>query len=305
MVLCVLLLSVQLAHTMTRTLKKEPAIVIAAFGTTTEAEATYDFFEEQLKKELPQEYKNLKITWAFTSEIVRERANKKFKEAGIETRYLSLMQVLANLENDGYRKVALQPLHIFPGQEYEEVKKVVKAFSHLNLKISLGGTLFHDWPEVFEVIDSMEPDFLPSDQGCTVLITHGTPLTFPGSNSTYLGLDRYISMKYETVFIGAVDGVLTREQALEKAKKCQQKKVKFIPFMYVAGDHIMNDIMGTEPDDEGVPSWAMEMKQAGFDVHSPSIIYQEKKLYKGLGFYPEINKKFINMLVESLKRLEQ
>src|SRR3990172_5285659 len=183
MVLCVLLLSVQLAHTMTRTLKKEPAIVIAAFGTTTEAEATYDFFEEQLKKELPHEYKNLKITWAFTSEIVRERANKKFKEAGIETRYLSLMQVLSNLYNEGYRKVALQPLHVFPGQEYEEVKKVVKAFSHLNLRISLGGTLFHDWPEVFEVIDSMEPDFLPPDQGCTVLITHGTPLTFPGSNS--------------------------------------------------------------------------------------------------------------------------
>jgi sirohydrochlorin cobaltochelatase len=303
-ILCILFLFSQSAGAMTRTLKKEPAIVIAAFGTTTKAQATYDFFEAQLKKELPQEYKNLRIYWAFTSEIVREKANKKFKEAGLDKKYLSLLQVLANLEDEGYRKIAVQPLHIFPGQEYEELTSIITLFRHLGLRISYGGTLLHKWPEAYNVIHILEKEFLPSSQGCTVLVAHGTPLTFPGSNSTYLGLDRYISSKYTTVFTGSVEGVLTREQALDNAKKCEQKKMKFIPFMYVAGDHIMNDIMGTEPDDEEGPSWAMEMKQAGFDIEIPFITYKEKKLYKGLGFYPEINRMFIEMLLKSLKKLE-
>ncbi|MBF0472587.1 MAG: hypothetical protein HQK93_02485, partial [Nitrospirae bacterium] len=41
---------------MTRTLKTDPAIVIVAFGTTTKASSTYDFFDKQLKKELPDKY---------------------------------------------------------------------------------------------------------------------------------------------------------------------------------------------------------------------------------------------------------
>ncbi|RME63032.1 MAG: hypothetical protein D6778_10200, partial [Nitrospirae bacterium] len=103
----------------TRTLKKEPALVLAAFGTTTKAQVTFDYFEELLRKELPEKYKNLRIEWAFTSEIVRERANKKFQKAGIKKRYRSLAQVVSDLEDEGYRKIFVQPLHIFPGIEYE------------------------------------------------------------------------------------------------------------------------------------------------------------------------------------------
>ncbi|HLC16550.1 MAG TPA: hypothetical protein VJL89_10035, partial [Thermodesulfovibrionia bacterium] len=101
MILVIVLFGTDLAQAMTRTLKQEPAIVIVAFGTTTKAQKTYDFFEEQLRKELPAEYGSLKIQWAFTSEIVRERTNKQFKESGSQKRYYSLMQVLANLEDEG------------------------------------------------------------------------------------------------------------------------------------------------------------------------------------------------------------
>ncbi|MDH5297494.1 MAG: hypothetical protein OEV91_00560, partial [Desulfobulbaceae bacterium] len=83
LLLAILLLAVAAnGWAMTRTLKKEPAIVIVAFGTTTKAQVTYDFFEEQLRRELPEPFKRLKIVWAFTSEIVRERANAKFKKEG-------------------------------------------------------------------------------------------------------------------------------------------------------------------------------------------------------------------------------
>ncbi|HIJ79226.1 MAG: sirohydrochlorin cobaltochelatase [Desulfobulbaceae bacterium] len=290
---------------MTRTLKADPAIVIVAFGTTTKARATYDFFEEQLRASLPEQYQKYKIAWAFTSEIVRERANQKFAEQGAATRYRSLPQVLADLEDEGYRRVGLQSLHIFPGQEYLDMEREIAAFAGLGMRIEYGGTLFHEWEGVFETIEHLEQEFLAPDQGSNVLVVHGTPQTFPGSNSTYLGLDRYLSRKYKNVFVAGVDGVLTRDQALEQAKAYPGKRVRLIPMMYVAGDHIMNDIMGKEADKHGVPSWAMELEAAGLAVDSPSVSYRGADYFKGLGFYPLIDQLFIKELLESMERLEK
>ncbi|HDH02036.1 MAG TPA: hypothetical protein ENH17_02780, partial [Nitrospirae bacterium] len=256
----------------TMTLKKDPAIVIAAFGTTTRAQATYDFFDEQLKKELPAKYRNYEIRWAFTSEIVRERANKKFEKAGIKKRYLSLAQVVSNLEDEGYRKIVVQPLHIFPGIEYESVLGMVEGlrevFKDFNLRIKTGEPLLQYWWDLEEVAEILKPDLLKSGEGCNVLASHGTGETAVGSNITYLGLERVLSLKYDNTFLGSVEGITSRESALAKAKACKSKTVKFIPFMYVAGDHVMNDIMGSEPEDDGELSWSLEMKKTGFSTEA-------------------------------------
>lgn len=293
------------AGALTRTLQKGPAIVIVAFGTTTDARETYDAFEAQLQRELPEPWQKAPLTWAYTSEIVRERANKKFAEEGDPRRYQSLLQVLADLEDQGYREIAVQSLHIFPGQEYEEMEKVIAAFRGLGLRIEYGGTLFHRWDMLFAAVKAVAPDFLPRAEGCTLLVTHGSPQTFPGSNSTYLGLDRYLTQTYGTVSVGTVDGVISREEALARVKGCTPAKVRVVPFMYVAGDHIMNDIMGEQPDKEGVPSWAMELRQAGLKVETVTTEYQGRKVYKGLGFYPEVNRILIKQLTLSLERLRQ
>ena len=291
------------AQAMTRTLQKGPAIVLAAFGTTTDARQTYDFFEQQLREELPDPWRTAPITWAYTSEIVRERANKHFAEQGDPQRYRSLLQVLADLEDQGYRQIAVQSLHIFPGQEYDDMAKVITAFRGLGLRVEYGGTLLHTWEGAFTAVEAVAGEFLPATEGCTVLVTHGTPETFSGANVTYLGLDRYLTQKYPKVLAGTVEGVLTREQALSKAKACSPGRVRFVPFMYVAGDHIMNDIMGDKPDKEGTPSWAMELTAAGIKVDTVSTVYQGQTVIKGLGFYPEINRLFIKQLLDSLKRL--
>jgi len=289
---------------MTRTLQKGPAIVIVAFGTTTDARETYDFFENQLRQELPEPWLKAPISWAYTSEIVRERANKKFAEKGDPQRYRSLMQVLADLEDQGYRQVAVQSLHIFPGQEYEEMVKVINAFRGLGLRIEYGGTLMHKWEMVFEAVGAVSQEFLPVADGCTLLVGHGTPESFSEANNTFLGLDRYLSQKYPKVFAGTVNGVLTREQTLAQAKVCSPKRVRIVPFMFVAGDHIMNEIMGNEQGKDGASSWAKELEDAGITVETVSTEYQGRKVLKGLGFYPEINRIFIKQLTASLQRLQ-
>ncbi|MDH5299419.1 MAG: sirohydrochlorin cobaltochelatase, partial [Desulfobulbaceae bacterium] len=134
---------------------------------------------------------------------------------------------------------------------------------------------------------------------------HGTPETFSGANAAYLGLDRYLSRQYPNVVAGGVDGVLTRDQALTAVKASPKKRVRLIPFMYVAGDHIMNDIMGDEPEKDGTLPWALDLKRAGMEVETLYTEYKGERYFKGLGFNEAINHRYIEQLVESLKRLEE
>jgi len=293
----------------TMTLKKDPAIVIAAFGTTTKAMVTFDFFEEQLRNDLPEKYRNYRIEWAFTSEIVRERANRKFKKAGIDKRFRSLAQVVSDLEDEGYRKIVVQPLHIFPGIEYESVLRMVKGlrdtFQDFDLRIKVGQPLLTHWEDMETTVESLKESLLAPEEGCNILVAHGTGESENGANITYLGLERIVNVYYPNVFIGTVEGMQSRTEALKRARQCNSRKIRFVPFMFVAGDHIMNDIMGQEPGDDGELPWALEMKKEGFAVEAPSVKYRGKEYYKGLGFYPEIDRIFVNSIIRTLKKFER
>jgi sirohydrochlorin cobaltochelatase len=284
------------AQVMTRTLKDAPAIVLTAFGTSTKAQITYKALERQVREAFPDN----ELAWAFTSEVIRERVNQRWEKAGSSERLLSLQQALANLEAKGYTKVIVQPLHIFPGEEYEEVLAAVDNFP--GLTIETGETLLQRWKTVHEVVGLISEDFYAPDEGCNVVVAHGTPSTHVGSNIAYLGLDRYLLKRFSNVYLGTVDGVITREDALGAAKACTPKKVRFIPLMFVAGNHIMSDIMGDEVSPEG-PSWKMELEAAGFATETPTVVHEGQTYFKGLGFNPEINAIFIRQIARALKRI--
>jgi sirohydrochlorin cobaltochelatase len=67
----------------------------------------------------------------------------------------------------------------------------------------------------------------------------------------------------------------------------------------------MHDIMGQKPGKDGELSWALEMKRAGFEVEAPKVTYKGKVYYKGLGFYPEIDRIFVKSIVRKLKEFER
>lgn len=279
------------AQLMTRTLKEKPAIVVAAFGTSTKAQVTYDVFERQLREELP----GYEVRWAFTSEIIRERVNERLAREGSARRLLSLQQVLSNLQADGYTRAVVQPLQIFPGEEYEEVVRIATGFP--GLRIELSETLLHRWDAVREVVGILSKDFLPPQAGCNVIVAHGSPQTAVGSNSTYLGLERDLTKRFPNVSMGCVEGVLTREDGLEPAKACRGNGVRLIPLMFVGGDHVMNDVMGDGD------SWRGELERAGKTVDVPTMEVNGSKQFRGLGLIPDVNRIFIRALRRALARL--
>ena len=98
----------------------KPAIVLVAFGTSTKAFETYKYFENKIKERFPDH----EIRWAYTSKIVRE----KLKEE--EQRELpDLEQTLADLKAKGVTQVAVQSLHVVPGEEWEKKVKVCQGDS--------------------------------------------------------------------------------------------------------------------------------------------------------------------------------
>ncbi len=262
-------------------LQEKPAIIIAAFGSTNKAKYALELFTTAFGKKYPEE----KIYWAYTSEIIR-------KKIGLP----SLQETLAQVEADGYRKAVVQPLHIFPGTEYQQLAETCTFFP--GLRVVLGETLFHRWDFITEIIESMETEFLAPEEGYNLLAIHGTPLAADPANVIYLGLSQLLADKYTNVGVAAVEGVPDHEAVITRMARenlvATYKKIKIIPLMYFAGLHAEEDLMS---DDD---SWKAMLQEQGFEVTAPTVIANDQEYFKGMAYYPEVNEGFLDRLQRAL-----
>ncbi len=143
----------------------KPAIVLVAFGTSTKAFETYKYFEDKVKERFPDH----EIRWAYTSKIVRE----KLKEE--QQRELpDLTQTLEDLKAKGVTQVAVQSLHVVPGEEWEKKVKICQETP--GLKIALGKPLLSSLSDRQRVLQALAKDF-PADfkENAVLLVGHGSP----------------------------------------------------------------------------------------------------------------------------------
>ncbi len=159
----------------------KPAIVLAAFGTTTEAFDTYSHFEQKVKERFP----GYEIRWAFTSHKVR---HKLAQEKGQQLN--DLPTTLRELKAAGFTRVAIQSLHIVPGEEWD--KKIVQVSREIpGLKVALGKPLLSSKQDQERVLQALAQTF-PKDLKATavVLVAHGSPS--PEGTATYLAFNRLL-----------------------------------------------------------------------------------------------------------------
>jgi sirohydrochlorin cobaltochelatase len=262
-------------------LKTAPAIVIAAFGSTSRSKAALELFEQRLLHTYPEE----KIYWAYTSEIIRKKLNLP-----------SLQETLARVEADGHRRAVVQPLHIFPGTEYQQVAETSAYFP--GLRVFLGETLLHRWDFVKEILAALEAEFLAPEEGINLLALHGTPLAADPVNIVYLGIENLVGALYPNVLAAAIEGVPDHAAVFARIKRERPaeryKRIKIIPMMYFAGMHAEQDLMGAQD------SWRSVLEALGFTVVCPTICRQAQEYYKGLAYYPEVIQGFIDRLQRAL-----
>ena len=263
-------------------LQKDPAIVIAAFGSTKRAKNALELF----RTKLDETYPDTKIYWAYTSEIIR-------KKLGLP----SLQETLAKVEADGFRKAVVQPLHVFPGTEYKQLAETCSFFP--GMRVFLGETLLHRWEFIKEILESIAPELLTPEEGFNLLAIHGTPLAADPANIIYLGFERLLSDMYPNVMAAAVEGVPDHKALFTRMKReglaDLNKRIKIIPMMYFAGLHAEEDLMGENE------SWRGTLEEMGFEVECPTTVIDQKEYFKGLAYYPQVNEGFMNRLQRVLE----
>ena len=259
----------------------EPALVLTAFGTSTAAFDTYRHIEEQVKERFP----GYEIRWAFTSGKVRR---KVAQEQGRELK--NLPQTLYELKAAGFTRVAVQSLHVVPGEEWREV--VQESTQVPGLKVALGKPLLSDEADAAHTLAALGKDFPPDlKTTAVVLVGHGTPN--PEAARTYLDFEKLLRSRYpgQNVYLGLVSGKPGRDEALAQVQRGGATSVLLVPFLLVAGEHVNTDILGDGPE-----SWKSRLLAQGR--------YRVAGCRQGLGYNAEIVKIYLDHLEVALRELK-
>jgi sirohydrochlorin cobaltochelatase len=208
-----------------------PPIVLVTFGTSVlKARQVYDYIDQCAKARYPKH----KIFWGFTSGKIREKLRKQ----GMTT--YSPDEILAQLQEQGWQKVVMQSLHVVPGQEFEKMQQTKN-----EMDVAVGNPLMTSEADIETVIDIISTEF-QSDK-TNIIVCHGNA-KYPKFNEQNIMLAKRLRDRFSNVFVGSVEGEVELT-AIDSAKPAvTEGKVHFIPLMMVAGDHILNDVLGDEED---------------------------------------------------------
>ena len=261
------------------------AILLVTFGTSVpEARESFKLLENKVKETFP----GVEVRWAYTSNMIR---NKLAKEGKVLD---SPITALAKLQDEGYNKVAVQSVHIFPGQEYSDLVNIVTTMSGFQAanhdfgfkKLTLGAPLLYTHEDYTEAAQALKP-YIPTGSGSALVIMgHGTEHF---GFSTYGCLNDILRQSYKNVFLGTVEGYPSLEDVKADLAKAKVSKVTLMPFMNIAGDHAINDLAGDEPD-----SWKSQLK-GKYNVSTNSV---------GLLDNPEIVNLYVKHLREAFAQLD-
>lgn len=213
---------------------KETAILVVSFGTThlDTLERSIAATEEAIGKSFPE----YTVYRAFLSSIVMRRLEEKH---GIHVN--NVEQALEKIEQDGYKKVIVQPTLILGGIEYDLLASKVQQATKLS--IAMGTPLMADREDCETIADVIMEENPLKEQEALVLMGHGTEHT---ANDMYDMLQQIFEAREYRCFIGTVEGTPTFEDAVERLKQGKVSHAKLLPLMFVAGDHAVNDMAGDE-----------------------------------------------------------
>ena len=249
----------------------KPALVLVAFGTSVaKAQTVFDFIDQQAR----QRYTDYDLRWAFTSQFI---INKLKKQGQIT---YNVAEVIEQLRNEGHTKVVFQSLHVVPGQEY---RSVIEADTS-GLTVTFGDALLSTDDDMAAVIEALKPSIDVTQP--TVVVAHGND-HHPEFNVQLDGFAAKIEAIFPQLVVASVEGT-PGIAPLDKIKAHNPSCVNFVPLMIVAGDHIMNDVLGDESD-----SWK-NIIAAPQHISTPS-----------LGWNKQILNIFFNHLDRALAELEQ
>ncbi|MGE4319023.1 MAG: sirohydrochlorin cobaltochelatase [Deferribacterales bacterium] len=261
--------------------KQKTAVVIAAFGTT------YDSALSSLlsiSHELEKNTGDIPVRMAFTSNIIRKiwhsrKNDTEYRNSHKEVpEYLydvkNVLGTLADLQNEGYKTVVVQPTYIYAGEEYADLLAYTDALNGIKTlkdkwkpftaiavgKPVTGAYEYKEDLNRFAEVLKADVDLARKNKTALVYMGHGNEHL---STGIYFELEIVMNAMYPDVktFIGTVEGHPDVEDVIAGLKRVKAKSVTLKPLMIVAGDHAQNDMASDEED-----SWKTLLSKAGIRV---------------------------------------
>jgi sirohydrochlorin cobaltochelatase len=262
--------------------ENKKGILLVTFGSSyPETQVAFKNIDKMVKAEFP----NVEIRWAYTSKMIRKIIRKRGGEVD------SPAEALAKMGEDGFTHVAVQSLHIIPGEEYDNLKHTVEAFNGMpkGINVTEIGTpllfLDHDQMQLADALHQMFNSKLNS-KTAVLFMGHGS---HHQSNIYYPGFEYYLKLKSDQYYMGTVEGFPMLDAIIPQLKSRGIKKVILTPFMSVAGDHARNDMAGSEED-----SWQSVLEKEGFNTEI---------VLTGLAEYDDVVDIWIKHLKEAYQKL--
>ncbi len=222
--------------------KKDTAVLLGAFGSIPER-GKYEDLKDYIQSEIP----DVPVYLSFASKSVI----KALKKEDID--YKNLAQMLSDLDLEGYRRIVVSSINIFPTDEHEYLKKTVEGFKQFSLsRIVHTGALFTKVTDANSILKKIDDD-VKSKYGNNnyLYIVHGAPyLDQPGSHSISYVKDFLKSINPLSLFCSLEHDYqfkMIRESLLEAMERsCKEhnlpKEVKIIPLLLSSGNHFDLDV---------------------------------------------------------------
>ena len=251
------------------------AILAVSFGTSHPEALAQSVFpmEQALARGCP----GWEIRRAFTS----ERVISSLRQQGIPAE--DVVQAMSRLEAEGFTHVAVQPLFVTPGSEYEKLQALLNP-CRWRLRLSVGAPLLgesSDFSAAAEALASWYPPCQPGE--ALILMGHGSA----GGGTVYLRMAQALQEYRKDICLAVMAGHPSLEDVLAQlALRKEIQTLLLAPFLLTAGLHAHRELA----------LWAGRLREAGYPVSC---------LRQGLSQCTEIQKRFATHCVQAVSALSR
>lgn len=227
------------------------AILLAAFGSRLpDASSAL----ERMRERASAEYPGYRVETALTSGTVRRH------KASAGTPEDSPEAVLRRLLGEGVRRLAVQSLHVIPGDEFRNLERVAHAlhgeggFERIEVGRPLLGNA-DDIRRVAHALLTVLPECRKPGEA-VLLMGHGTR---GSANGVYADLAVELRRLDPHVLIGALEAEPGLAAKVDELREMGVDRVHLMPLLFARGVHATRDMAGS-----GGGSWKSGLGRAGF-----------------------------------------
>ena len=214
---------------------------------------------------------------AFTSDTIRQRLMR----SGLAVD--SVPQAMEHLAAEGITYVAVQPLYVTQGAEYQRLMDQLISYRQ-QMRIAVGAPLLYTDAD-FETTADALMEWLPplEKEEALVLMGHGGE---GSGNAAYVRLEQVLQRRCDRLYVATMKGEPTLEAVKQTlSHRPKLRKLMLAPFLLTAGGHARKDLV----------SWEASLRNDGYSVRC---------VHRGLGECPRIRGLFAAHCLAAVKTLD-